>query len=151
MPPSRDSGRITRSQTGRRRNVRRTPRNSAAVLSNSPEPSNMDSTILIATPPPSNVPMVDLDILDPPSNFPSSSNRIRRPLEVDLTCELDDEVFVVLEDIINPSRVSPGNSFLLPPVTLGGNSSSTPMPRLLRLPAGSTRSNYPFSPGRSMN
>ena len=107
MPPSRDTGRITRSQTARRGNVRRTRRHPATVLSNSPEPSSMDSTTLIATPPRSSIPVVDLDILDPPSNFPSSSNMNRRTFEVDLTCELDDKVSVVSEDIINPS----GNSF----------------------------------------
>lgn len=51
--------------------------------------------------------------------------RARRPLEVDLTCDLDDEVFVVLEDIVNPSR-RPNLSDL--PIMLG---SSPPRARLL--------------------
>ncbi|KAI9562169.1 hypothetical protein GHT06_013134 [Daphnia sinensis] len=44
-----------------------------------------------------------VDLITPvQSTIPAA--RARRPLEVDLTCDLDDEVFVVLEDIVNPSR-----------------------------------------------
>lgn len=36
-----------------------------------------------------------------------------RPVEVDLTCEIDDEVFVVLEDINNPPRRTVNNPIVL--------------------------------------
>ncbi|EFX79211.1 hypothetical protein DAPPUDRAFT_304913 [Daphnia pulex] len=51
--------------------------------------------------------------------------RARRPLEVDLTCDLDDEVFVVLEDIVNPSRRTNLSDL---PIMLG---SSPPRTRVL--------------------
>ncbi|XP_057364920.1 uncharacterized protein LOC130685613 [Daphnia carinata] len=69
-----------------------------------------------------NVQLVDL-ITPVQSTIPVA--RARRPLEVDLTCDLDDEVFVVLEDIVNPSR-RPNLSDL--PIMLG---SSPPRARQL--------------------
>lgn len=176
MPPARDAGRITRSQTGgrlstisnnagnRRREVsgrgvrlrtsalhsldlldqlmanahvlatrstgRRSTRerrgtqegSTSALSSSSPEPTLIDNTIMIATPPERNVQVVDLDSWNPPSSTGTTVNRTRRPLEVDLTCELDDEVFVVLEDIINPSRRS---SVISLPVELENSSTRT--------------------------
>ena len=92
--------------------------------SGSPESSLIDNTIMIATPPSRNVQVVDLDSWNPPPPTSTTVNRTRRPLEVDLTCELDDEVFVVLEDIINPSRRPPANPL---PVELVGHSSRTEM------------------------
>ena len=94
----------------------------SALSSSSPEPTLIDNTIMIATPPERNVQVVDLDSWNPPSSTGTTVNRTRRPLEVDLTCELDDEVFVVLEDIINPSRRS---SVISLPVELENSSTRT--------------------------
>lgn len=112
--------------TGRSTRERRVRQGGSTLnrSSGSPEPSLIDNTIMIATPPSRNVQVVDLDSWNPPPPTSTTVNRTRRPLEVDLTCELDDEVFVVLEDIINPSRRPPANPL---PVELVGHSSRTEM------------------------
>lgn len=111
----------------------------------SPEPMVVDhietTEAVVADPAPvtpeqrNEVAIVDL-VTPGPANLPPP-RALGRPVEVDLTCDLDDEVFVLLEDIVNPSRrANTGNPF---PVVLGA---SPPRVRTLPLPSRSFRRHY---------
>ena len=78
------------------------------------------------------VPLVDLAIT--PTSAPRGSV-FRGPLQVDLTCELEDEVFVVLEDINPLNRAAT----ITLPITLG-STPTRPLPRSRRGRHGIQRS-----------